>query len=664
MEEIGINFSQYDIAVMEKLKKEIMNCITKKINYVIEYGSERNFSNTIQPLINMGISIDSKTNSFTIAKNFHPDKTIRDFGNQLEIEIEKFYKNSIMTDKLFNVINQYRNSKNYQNEKSKLSNEEIKYFDYMMRDFRRNGVGLENSDEIKNLLNETNELCSLFRKNMNECVAVVNLNISELDGLPDYWFKGKSADENNYCCTMAYPDIFGIFEYANNENTRKKIYSAFYLKCMDNLEILNKVIGLKSILAQKLGYKTWADYRNEINMTKNAQNALDFSNKMDKLFTPFYQTDIKNLIDFAKNYKLNKLIKDNLDPWDMMYYTRLYTEQQFDINLEQIKKYFPLDVVRNGIFTIYQQLLNLKIIEISTENKWHLDVKFYCVKDADTDEIMGYFYLDMYPREGKFGNAAVFTFVRGYDMTKINGQNKRMPHMVALVCNFAKDSCLTFREVTTFFHEFGHAMHQLCSKPQIYSFGGLDVETDFIEAPSQFLEYFVYTKTCLQILSKHCETGERIPLELIEKIKQKKNFLRSIFYKGQILYGQFDLHIHTMEPDTINDNINFQDIWYDIDKRIKGTEATLKLYPFCSFGHIISGYDAQYYSYMMADTYAANMFYAVFSDENDILNKEKGMLYRKKILEPGSTKDTMSILEDFLGGKPNESYFANDLKML
>jgi len=270
---------------------------------------------------------------------------------------------------------------------------------------------------------------------------------------------------------------------------------------------------------------------------------------------------------------------------------------------------------------------------------------------------MGYFYLDLHPREGKYSHACSSGLVGGCNMSKISKTKNRRPRVVVIICNFPEDGCITFGNVKTLFHEFGHAIHGICSKTQLAKFCG-SVERDFVEVPSQLLEFWCYCKKPLQMVSSHKDTGEPIPEHMIKKLRLMKGVLSSIYNKGQLMYGIFDLRAHMMK---FNENsfLNSRKLWNKTCKDILGYEIKCEIDKVASFKHLINGYDAGYYGYLRAETYAANIFYKHFENGN-ALTPEKGMEYRKKILAPGSTKDALDLLRDLLGEDPDDTYFLID----
>jgi Zn-dependent oligopeptidase len=273
-----------------------------------------------------------------------------------------------------------------------------------------------------------------------------------------------------------------------------------------------------------------------------------------------------------------------------------------------------------------------------------------------SSENLGFFFLDMFPREGKFGHAAAFSFQNPCNLKKITGEEKRQPVIMTMACNFPDSGCISFSDVVTFFHEFGHIMHQMCSRPEIQDFCGFGVEFDFVEAPSQMLENWCYEEKPLEMMSCHIKTGTSIPSELIERLQQSKRVLSGLANKRQFVFGLFDLAVYSIcDPDA---DFDPRQLWADIVKRVCEYDLPDDVHKYANFAHIIDGYDAGYYGYKRAETYSSNMFHAVFKENP--LSREAGLRYRKTLLEPGSTKDGLELLKDFLGCEPSDEYFLRD----
>lgn len=659
MAEIGFNFTDITINKLDEYRKFIEVTILDTIESVVNCHEIRFFNNTVQPIINVETLTEPYTSIFNFVVNFYPDKELRDYANELQKEINKFNISVFLRKDLYNAFLEYRNS-TYDTEKRFLTPEEIRYFEHSMRDFKRAGLHLPNDqyNRMKNIIQELSDLSQTYEKNINDENTWFSFSKEQLDGMPEYWFVDeKKLEGDSYKVTLKYPDLIPVLEYVKNEDVRKQMYVANNNRCHpENTNILTKAIELRYQQAALLGYKHYADYATEVKIIKTGQNAIDFQINMDNKFTNAYQHDMINLLLFAKTRSSIPLKKDHFDSWDLSYYVREYTESVCDLNMEELRNYFPAPVVKAGLFNIYQTLLGLNFAMIPTNNKWHPDVELYCVTDKATDEILGYFYLDLFPREGKFSHAAAFDFMTGCDMSKINGCGRRY-HIMAMACNFAKDGCIDFDDVVTFFHEFGHIMHQICSRPQLKSHAGFGIEYDFVEAPSQMLENWCYTKEALAIMSCHKDTKQPVSQEIIDKLIKKKTFLASYVYKRQIVFGTIDLALHTMTEFAKDLDVN--QLFNEIYEHITGITSAIKVHRLASFGHIMSnGYASGYFGYLLAETYAAHMFGKIF--KNNVLNPDAGMQYRKRLLEPGSSRDAMELLVDFLGEQPSEKYFIDE----
>jgi Zn-dependent oligopeptidase len=671
-QELGFNFDFKGLTVdrLNEYKDEIKKNVIEVLDFIANCNREKSFDNTVQPMINIHTLIESMVNSFEFASSFYPDKSIRDVGSDVKKELSQFFIDQTQRKDVYEAFKEYAN-KNFKLECDTLTHEERRYVEHTMRDFRRDGLHL-NDEELIKMKKELSDLQVEFQKNINQENTSFEFTQKQLEGMPESWFTDDKIVKQNdnksntvYKVTLKYPDYIPAIKNVKDKSVRKILYLAFNSRCAsENVGLFEKTIKLRYQIAQKLGYQNHADFSTEIKIVKSGQNALDFIEGLNTMFTKLYRKDMAELLTFAQSYKENPLDNDTLEPWSKLYYARAYKEKECNLDLEKVKEYFPLPKVREGLFKIYQTLLSLKFNEVETDNKWHESVKLFSVKDKDSDELLGYFYLDMYPREGKYSHAAAFDFLTGCDMRKVtrNKDSRRRPHVMAMCCNFPEKGCISFEDVVTFFHEFGHVMHQICSRPQIKDYSGFGIEWDFVEAPSQCFEQWVYCKEPLQLMSSHKETGEPMPEDMINKLVAMKKVLPGYNNKGQFMYGIFDLraHIKTFGDDEIFDS---RKLWYETVKDV--LEYDLNTIDGCdidqvaSFGHLMSGYAAGYYGYKRAETYAANMFYKVFKDGN-VLNPEAGMKLRKKLFEPGSSKDGLDLMKDLLGEEPDDSYFLID----
>ena len=408
MQEPGFDFTNLSIKTLNQYKSLIIHQVNLAIDNIVNINEKRTFANTCQPLINVNYLITPYKNSLDFAINFYPSNELREVAQEIEKEINKFLIETFLRKDLYYAFLDYENS-TFQSEKSHLTNEENRYFEFELRDFKRKGLGLNDYDynQVKTMLKELSELSTKFQNNLNEVTTSFRFTKEELNGVPSHWFSDDKIIDvdgiNYYKVTLKYPDYFPIMEYAEDENVRKKLFVAYSSRCeVENTEIMKNAIELRFKIANKLGYKNHADYKTETKIIKTGQNALDFETNMNEKFTELYRNDMKMLLEFALIKSNNPIKKDKLDLWDFMYYMRELTEKECDINMEELRKYFPLETVKNGMFSIYQTILGLVFTEINTTNKWHEDAILYKVNDKISNELMGYFYLDLHPRDGKY----------------------------------------------------------------------------------------------------------------------------------------------------------------------------------------------------------------------------------------------------------------------
>ncbi|KAF1742634.1 hypothetical protein MXB_3676, partial [Myxobolus squamalis] len=356
---------------------------------------------------------------------------------------------------------------------------------------------------------------------------------------------------------------------------------------------------------------------------------------------------MERLLDFKRKEcsETGALFDGKINPYDLSYYQRIVEEKDFSVDQNLIKQYFPFEYVTKKLLQLYQSLLCLRFEQVENTKIWHPEVTLYSVHDKGTDDLLGYFYLDLFPREGKYTHAACFT-ISSACVTE-NGQQLACAAMVA---NFTKPtpeipSLLTHDEVETYFHEFGHVMHNITSKTHYALFQGTSVERDFVEAPSQMLENWVWEEEALRNISCHYKTKEALSEDLIIKLCRSRKANISIFYMRQISLAMFDYKIHT------SSEANTFDVYRKCMEEYLSITPTPGTNFSASFGHMCGDYDAQYYGYLWSLVFACDMFLSRFKKEG-IFNSETGMSYRTKILEPGSTKDGSELLRDFLGRDP------------
>ncbi len=620
------------------------------------------FSTIVQPLIDLDIIANKAISICTFPKHIHIDKIVRDASSDAAIEIENLNIECHQRSDVFKVIQKYE-AEIYPKEIAHLHPEEMRFFTNMTRDYKRNGLFIKDEkvqERVTQIKKEIAELSIKFEKNVAEDNTSFIMTKEELAGLPSSWFtKERQIAENQYNVTLQYPDVFPIMDYAVNRKTRETIYTAFESRCeKENIPILKKILQLRQEAAHLLGYKCHADYVAETRLVKNAKKVKDFLEEMNERFNPLLIKNLQDITDFAKKFESNSSFE--LQYYDMRYYLRLREEALFNINMEKVREYFPLNTVIQGTLKIYEDIFEFKFVQDKSQKTWHEDVSFFKVYNFNSstktmsEKPVGGFYLDLHPRAGKYSHAAAFTLINSCDTSHLSRSQEREPNIAAMLCNFPKNENVPFDDVVTFFHEFGHIMHFMCSSTKLPQFHSDKTETDFVEAPSQTLEKFPCEPSVLKILSCHSETHEPLPEEVALKMKEKDKLHAGYLKKRQLVFSTFDFYIHNLSMQQL-ENLDLKSCFLQIQHDILKLPSVIKDSFPASFTHLVGGYEAGYYSYMLSDTYAADMFETIFS--RDPLSAERGMHYRKTLLSPGASKDGAQLVRDCLDREPKLDAF-------
>jgi len=406
----------------------------------------------------------------------------------------------------------------------------------------------------------------------------------------------------------------------------------------------------------------------EVKLAKKKHTVLDFLNDLRTKLTPVAESELQVLKDLKnKDLKARNLpVEDEFYSWDFAYYNERLLEEKYQVDSLKISEYFPLQSTIKKMLGFYETIMDVKFVKLDPkpEEVWHEDVEMYAVfKNIKfgTLEYVGVIYFDLHPRDGKYGHAANFGIGPGY----VNSNGTRKNPETVLVCNFTKPtktrpSLLKHDEVVTFFHELGHGIHNMLSQTKYAKFHGTNVERDFVEAPSQMLEYWVWSKNELKLLSSHYETGEPISDDLIDLLIKTKHVNTGLSNLRQLFFGLFDMSLHTIESEDQIDKLNLFDTWNTLRREITllpdGNNPTKG---YCSFGHIAGGYESGYYGYLYSQVFAADIYYTLFKE--DPMNTENGIRYRDIILKRGGSREIMDNLEEVLGRKPNSEAFLAEI---
>lgn len=440
---------------------------------------------------------------------------------------------------------------------------------------------------------------------------------------------------------MAYPDINAVSENCSVRKTREVVWKAFNNRSVkENSPILEEAVVLRNEKAKLFGFNTWSEYRLQNRMAKGPSNV---SSMYEELIPKLQKAAGKEKAELV----IDNIKIDDIAPWDIRYFVSAERAKVSNVENSELKKYFYIHDVKNEMFKVCEEVFDLKIKRESNHNAWHDDVELWSLWEKDGPQL-AYFYLDLHPRDGKFTHAAVF------DISSGGTERQELP-VCSMVANFPNpntgDGLMTFDEVETLFHEFGHVLHNGIGKSKYTRFVGANCEWDFVEAPSQIMEHWVWKVECLTRISKHIETGESLSEQICAKLNKSKNIGVSLLTLRQVSFGLADQHLH---------GENFNDSLIEVEQTSQ--KVTTIAYPddinhLAAFGHLLGGYDAAYYGYIWAEIIGDDLF-SRFENEG-VLSNKVGIEYKDKILKPGGTIPAEYMVKNFLGRKWNDKAFLS-----
>ncbi len=613
------------------------------------------FKNTVEALENTGEQLDRATSIFFNLNSAETNDEIQKIAQEVSPMLTEFSNDMLLNETLFEKIKTVYNQKDSLN----LSEEQHMLLDKKYKAFSRNGANLseEKKTQLRKIDAELSKLKLSFGENVLAETNKFELHITnekDLSGLPEGVIEAaaQTAEEKGkegWVFTLDYPSYVPFMTYADNRELRKKLAIAFGAKgfhndALDNQQNVLQIANLRHQRANLLGYNSHAHFVLEERMAETPEKVKSFLNELLEKAKPAAQKEFDELTAFAK--ELDGI--DHLEKWDGAYYSEKLKQKLFNLDDEKLKPYFELKNVINGVFTVAEKLYGLHFEEVQNIDKYHADVKTYEVKD-DEGELVAIFYADFHPRAGKRNGA----WMTSYKPQQIrDGKNER-PH-ISIVCNFtkptaSKPSLLTFNEVTTLFHEFGHALHGMLANTHYPSLSGTSVYWDFVELPSQILENWCYEKETLELFATHYKTGEVIPMEYVEKIKESATFLEGMATLRQLSFGMLDMAWHGQDPSGIKDVKAFEVAAFDDTQLYPDVKENCMS---TSFSHIFQGgYSAGYYSYKWAEVLDADAF-ALFKQEG-IFNKKVADRFKGFVLSQGGTMDPMELYIKFRGQKPD-----------
>lgn len=652
----------YDTAPFSKVKdedflpgfKQAIADAKIEIDQIAQNNTAPSFENTIEALDFSGKQLERISSIFFNLNAAETNENIQKTAQEVSPLLSEFSNDITLNEDLFKRVKAVYDSKSSLN----LTIEQETLLDKKYKSFSRNGANLpkEKKEQLREIDKKLSRLKLKFGENVlaetNKFEMLIT-NEADLSGLPEGAKEAakqlaESKDKEGWLFTLDYPSYIPFVTYADNRELRKKITLAAGSKSfkgdeLDNQKNVLEIAKLRHERAKLLGYKTHAHFVLEERMAETPINVQKFLNELLEKAKPAAEREFKKLQEFAKD--LDGI--DQLQKWDGSYYSEKLKQKLFSLDDELLKPYFKLENVIDGAFTIANRLFDLKFEEIDSIDKYHEDVLTYKVTDTKGN-FVAIFYADFFPRPGKRNGAWMTVYKPQYVK---NGENSR-PH-ISIVCNFTKPtktkpSLLTFNEVTTLFHEFGHALHGMLANTTYPSLSGTSVFWDFVELPSQVMENWCYEKEALELFAKHYETGETIPMDLIEKIKKSSTFLEGMQTLRQLSFGLLDMSWHGQDPGGI------ADVKAHESKAFENTTLYPKTKETCmstAFSHIFQGgYSSGYYSYKWAEVLDADAF--EYFKENGIFNKSIADKFKEHVLSKGGTENPMTLYKRFRGQEP------------
>ena len=623
----------YSDISLGKLEEDLKNTIEECKDLVSNIKSSENID--LSNFNELESAIYDLSGRIAFMGDVHPDEKIRNFGNEADSKIQNLALEIFKDQDLYEKFKEI--------ETKNLDEESKTFYRDLEIDFKDAGHGLsgEKKDRLTEIEKKLIDLSISFSENIAKDKTEVMFLEDELKGLSQNELKNLKKNNDSFVITMAYPDINAVMENCSVRKTREIVWKAFNNRAVkENSSILEEAVQLRNEKALLFGFKTWAEYRLQNRMAKSPNNVASM-----------YESLIPKLQKAAEVEKI-ELAVDNIEisditPWDIRYFISKERSKVSSIENSELKKYFFIHDVKNEMFKVCEEVFDLEIKSESNQTAWHEDVELWSLWEKNGQQL-AYFYLDLYPREGKFTHAAVFDISSG-------GSSRQELPICSMVANFPNpntgDGLMTFDEVETLFHEFGHVLHNGIGKSKYTRFVGANCEWDFVEAPSQIMEHWVWKVECMKRISTHIESGESLSEEICEKLNKSKNIGVSLLTLRQVSFGLADQHLH---------GENYKDSLLKIEHDAQ--KVTTITYPkdinhLAAFGHLLGGYDAAYYGYLWAEIIGDDLFSRF--ENTGVLSNSVGVDYKNKILKPGGTVPAENMVQDFLGRKWNDEAFLS-----
>ena len=650
----GLLRFNYTAAELTALEGEAQKELEQNLSALVAVPDEqRSFENTPLALENAYTNYWMVAKALSLLTYFHQDGAVRSAAAGLES------KGSRVKTDVFTRRDVYRALKSYLDTNPVLDEQQQRLTRKWLERFERNGMGLSDKDLKKFVKLNTQRLDKITRYNvnLNNYQDQLELTREQLDGMEDtYINRLQRTDDGKYIVTLKYPDYNPFMANAKDDQARKALQSKFAKRGgKQNVKLLEDTLLLRTKQARLLGFEKYPDYVLPQRMAQNYDTLEAFLKDLQKQVTPLAQEEMQQYLALKK--EMTGVQSDTLNAWELPYWANQYKKQKYAVDDEKIKEYFPAQKVIDGMFGTFGPLFGLTF-EPAQLPAWHPDVQTYIIKDGKSGETISYFYLDAYPRDGKYTHAATWSFI---DRFQLPDGSYQIPSVV-IAANFTPagggmPALLTHSDVETLFHEFGHVLQMSLATARYASLTGDNVAWDYIETHSQLLENWAWQPQVLKKISAHYKTGEPLPDDMIASLVRSRRAGEATAFLRQNFLGQFDLQAHMADK-----RINSTKLYGRLMKEITATPMTKGTYPQASFGHIMSltdPYDAGYYVYAWSLVIAEDIF-AQF-EQQGLFNEQLGAKLRQYIYTPGTAKDENEMVQAFLGRPYNNKAFLKSL---
>jgi thimet oligopeptidase len=602
------------------------------IDRLVAVQGKRTVENTLRPYDDALIELDATASQASLMENVHPDETLRTAAEKMSQRASAFATELSLNRGVYDALAAI--DLNGADAVTRY------YVEKELRALRLAGVDRDEATraKVRALREELVEIGQAFTRNIRDDDRTITLeSAGELDGLPqDFIDRHKPDADGRIQLTMDTPDAIPVFQYARSDDLRSRLYMAFNNRAYPvNMDVLRRMMEKRHELATTLGYKSWAEFITADKMVGSDRRAAEFIDEVVQASGARAESEYKVLLARLQQDDPKAAV---VQPWQSGYYSEQVRKSSYDFDSQKVRPYFAYTRVKDGVLALTSRLFGVEFRKVDDAPVWHESVD--CYEMFEGGKLIGRFYLDMHPRDGKYNHAAQFDIRTGI-------AGRQIPE-AALVCNFpggdpGDPGLMQHNDVTTYLHEFGHLIHTLFAGHQEWcGIGGIRTEWDFVEAPSQMLEEWAWDPAVLATFAKHHQTGEPIPAELVMQMKRADEFGKGLRVRRQMVFAQISLSFYRGDPATIDTDALVREISkrYQPYPFVEGTHAQ------CAFGHL-GGYSAIYYTYMWSLVIAKDMF-AQF-DRDDLLKPGVAVRYRNKVLAAAGTKPAAAMVEDFIG---------------